>query len=312
MASEPCRCRLLVWAAIALWQAWGSHASHDTLADRRDALPGYRETVLPIQGGKWRLPGELPVDEGDEDKDSGASGVPAEDAMFAPACIDLQGDRCATWAASGECENNRQFMEVKCVRSCGMCKPVASTHVARACGVLPGDISSRVADPARAKLCARLRLTIREKHDGGEGSAVEVALFSRHVPRTAANFERLCIRTDGNGFVGTTFHRVIPEFMMQGGSTRTHTSIYGERFEDESFAFRYDEPFLLGMANGGANTNNDQFFVTVAKCPHLDDKHVVFGAVTAGFDVVKRVVGDGSASGAPTKIYEIAGCEYVL
>ena len=236
------------------------------------------------------------------------------------ACRNREGD-CDGWADRGECENNAVFMAVKCARACGRCKPVKDTHVARTCGLAPGVDTAVVIDEELARGCARIRIHISEgtvragapddldAMDVAAGS-FEVALFSRHVPRTAANFERLCVRTDGGGFVGTPLHRVITDFMMQGGNTR-QGSVYGGAFEDESFAFQYDEPYLLGMANGGPNTNNDQFFVTVINAPHLDNKHVVFGAVTGGFDVVERVTRLGSQGGAPAVAFRIAGCQYL-
>jgi len=138
-------------------------------------------------------------------------------------------------------------------------------------------------------------------------------LYDNTVPRTAQNFRELATGQHGFGYKGCKFHRIIPQFMLQGGDfTRGNgtggESIYGQKFEDENFEIKHNKPGLLSMANSGLNTNGSQFFITTVPTPWLDGKHVVFGEVTEGMKVVKAIEEFGSSSGAPSMIIKIAEC----
>jgi peptidylprolyl isomerase len=155
---------------------------------------------------------------------------------------------------------------------------------------------------------------------GGKASGrIVFQLADSITPKTAANFRSLCVGDQSTSFgkklhyKGSGFHRIIPNFMLQGGDFTNHNgtggiSIYGNKFPDENFTLKHNKPFLLSMANAGPNTNGSQFFITTVPCSWLDGKHTVFGEVLEGKELVSLIESQGTQQGNPKQPVLITDC----
>lgn len=142
---------------------------------------------------------------------------------------------------------------------------------------------------------------------------IKIVLYDDIVPKTVENFKALIEGSKGYGYKGSKIHRIVQDFVLQGGDFTKGDgtggrSIYGRFFEDENFKLRHDDYGMVSMANSGPNLNGSQFFITFGPQPHLDGKHVVFGKVIEGFDTLKILEGYGSNDGVPIKTIKIKDC----
>ncbi len=233
---------------------------------------------------------------------------------------------CIGWAKNGECSKNAHFMLANCRKACERCE----------------DVFVRAASERHDFVNVYFDMTVDghgnflrrrdddnnddDDDDDGEGEThppnrVILELYNNTHPKTSENFRKLISNNNENAgdthigkYKRAKFHRIIPGFMNQAGSATKSGSIYGRNFDDENINSRHhDQPYLLAMANGGPNTNGDQFYITVNPQPHLDGKHVVFGRVIRGERAVEFVNQKcGSENGRPKCDVQIARCGEML